>query len=166
MRRYTITVNNTPHVIDVEEVTASSFRVSYDGRAIDVRLEDHHDLAQAVIAPTLEVRESVRPVQPTPTIPVPLPHARMPSTADAAPVPGQAPLAHLTAPMPGVVLSVDTAAGAQVRRGDPLLVLEAMKMKNSLHAPRDGVVADVRVKAGQQVTYGEVLVTFHDPTDV
>jgi biotin carboxyl carrier protein len=47
-----------------------------------------------------------------------------------------------------------------VKRGDALLVLEAMKMKNSLHAPRDGVISEVLVRAGQQVMYGEVLVKF------
>lgn len=163
MRRYTVTVNDRPHVIDVEEVTSSSFRVSYDGRSLDVRLDDQQDLAQAVIAPTLEVRESGHHrVLESATIPVPLPPTAPPSTAGSAPVPGQGPSNQLTAPMPGVVSSVDTSAGETVRRGEVLLVLEAMKMKNSLHSPRDGVVSDVRVKTGQQVTYGEVLVTFKD----
>ena len=62
--------------------------------------------------------------------------------------------------MPGVVLSVEVSTGASVKRGDALLVLEAMKMKNSLHAPRDGVISEVLVRAGQQVMYGEVLVKF------
>ncbi len=163
MRRYTVTVNDATHLIDVEEVTASSFRVIYGGRTVDVRLDDHRDLAQAVIAPTLEVRDSARPSEPVvaAAIPVPIP-APLPSTASSAPKPGAGPANSLTAPMPGVVLTVDTTAGASVKRGDALLVLEAMKMKNSLHAPRDGVVGEVHVKAGQQVTYGEVLVTFKD----
>lgn len=62
--------------------------------------------------------------------------------------------------MPGVILSVDVAAGARVQRGDTLMVLEAMKMKNELRAPRDGAVAEIYVAAGQQVKFGETLVRF------
>lgn len=163
MRRYTVTVNDHPHVIDVEEVTASSFRVVYDGHQVDVRLDDHQDLAQAVIAPTLEVRDTAHVGQRHLAAPIPVPiPAPLPSTASSAPRPGAGPADALTAPMPGVVLSVEAAAGATVKRGAPLLVLEAMKMKNSLHAPRDGVISEVLVKAGQQVVYGEVLVKFRD----
>ena len=68
----------------------------------------------------------------------------------------------MTAPMPGVILSVDTAVGTTVKRGESLMVLEAMKMKNELKAPRDGIVAEVYVAPGQQVKYGEFLVRFQE----
>ncbi|MDR1387180.1 MAG: hypothetical protein LBJ44_06250 [Propionibacteriaceae bacterium] len=64
------------------------------------------------------------------------------------------------APMPGVVLSIEIAPGAPVQRGQTLLVLEAMKMKNELKAPRDAIVADVLVAAGQQVKHGDPLIKF------
>ena len=66
----------------------------------------------------------------------------------------------MTAPMPGVILTVDTAVGASVKRGDSLMVLEAMQMKNELKAPKAGVVAEIYVAAGQQVKFGETLVRF------
>ena len=62
--------------------------------------------------------------------------------------------------MPGVILSVVVTPGTRVQRGDALMVLEAMKMKNELKAPRDGVVAEIYVAAGQQVKFGETLVRF------
>ncbi|MFN3910663.1 acetyl/propionyl/methylcrotonyl-CoA carboxylase subunit alpha [Hyphomonas sp.] len=62
------------------------------------------------------------------------------------------------APMPGKVLSVLAIAGAAVRRGETLAVLEAMKMEHALTAPRDGVVEAVHASAGQQVADGDVLV--------
>ena len=62
--------------------------------------------------------------------------------------------------MPGVVLSVDVAVGDSVRRGQTLLVLEAMKMKNELKAERDGVVASIPANAGDQVKHGDVLLEF------
>jgi 3-methylcrotonyl-CoA carboxylase alpha subunit len=62
------------------------------------------------------------------------------------------------APMPGLVSSLRTNAGAKVTKGTPLLVLEAMKMEHILTAPRDGTVREVLVAEGDQVSDGMVLV--------
>ena len=64
----------------------------------------------------------------------------------------------LTAPMPGTVTVVKTSAGEQVRRGQPLLVLEAMKMEHVITAPHDGVVSELRAVAGATVAMEELLV--------
>jgi 3-methylcrotonyl-CoA carboxylase alpha subunit len=66
----------------------------------------------------------------------------------------------LTAPMPGRIVSVNTEPGAQVKRGDVLLVLEAMKVQMRLSAPRDGIVASVRAQPGELVDDGAELVSF------
>ncbi|WP_397417678.1 acetyl-CoA carboxylase biotin carboxylase subunit [Phenylobacterium sp.] len=63
-------------------------------------------------------------------------------------------------PMPGLVVSIDVAAGQQVRTGETVAVLEAMKMQNILRAERDGTVKAVSVKAGDSVAADEVLVEF------
>ena len=62
------------------------------------------------------------------------------------------------AAIPGVIEEVQVRRGQKVRRGESLLVLEAMKMKNDVVAPRDGVILDVRVARGQMVTRGQLLV--------
>jgi biotin carboxyl carrier protein len=64
----------------------------------------------------------------------------------------------ITAPMPGVVLSVAVAAGDRVEAHQTLLVLEAMKMENAVAAPADGRVVRLRVEPGQQVQRGDVLI--------
>lgn len=64
----------------------------------------------------------------------------------------------LTAPMPGTVTVVKTTAGETVRKGQPLLVLEAMKMEHVITAPHDGVVAELRATAGATVAMEELLV--------
>jgi 3-methylcrotonyl-CoA carboxylase alpha subunit len=68
------------------------------------------------------------------------------------------------APMPGLVKVVRAKPGAQVARGDALLVLEAMKMEHTLTAPRDGVVAEVLAAVGDQVTDGALLLSL-EPQD-
>jgi 3-methylcrotonyl-CoA carboxylase alpha subunit len=62
------------------------------------------------------------------------------------------------APMPGKVLEVKVTTGQDVKRGDALVVLEAMKMEHTLTAPRDGKVAEVSATAGAQTTDGAILV--------
>jgi 3-methylcrotonyl-CoA carboxylase alpha subunit len=64
----------------------------------------------------------------------------------------------VSAPMPGKLLSVHVEAGAEVKRGDTVAVMEAMKMEHALTAPRDGVVETVTGKVGDQVSEGDVLV--------
>ncbi len=61
------------------------------------------------------------------------------------------------APIPGLITRLLVEAGAQVEAGDPLLVLEAMKMENEVRAPRAGIVSAIAVKPGQTVTLGEVM---------
>lgn len=63
----------------------------------------------------------------------------------------------LVSPMPGLVKIVSTKAGAKVAKGDPLIIVEAMKMEHTLTAPRDGVVAELFVSAGDHVENGANL---------
>jgi len=64
----------------------------------------------------------------------------------------------IVAPMPGKVVRVPVAAGESVRAGQPLVVVEAMKMENELRAGRDGTVADVHAREGMSVDAGALLV--------
>ena len=65
------------------------------------------------------------------------------------------------APMPGNILDVKVAAGASVKAGDVLVILEAMKMENEIVAPQDGTVASVNVNKGDTVNSGDVLVSMN-----
>ena len=62
------------------------------------------------------------------------------------------------APMPGVVVSTEVEVGAEVVKGQLLLVLEAMKMEHRIVAPRDGSISELHVEVGEQVTNGQLLV--------
>ena len=79
-------------------------------------------------------------------------------TADAAGLAGQTAAGSLTAVLPGVVVSVLDAPGQAVSAGQPLLVVEAMKMEHTIRAPEAGTVKAVRFAVGQRVQEGSTLV--------
>ena len=95
--------------------------------------------------------------------------AAAPVAAPAAPAaPAAAPTASgskgsivVSAPMPGKILGVKTEVGKAVKKGDVLMVLEAMKMENEIVAPEDGTVASVEATVGAQVESGDILVTLN-----
>ena len=65
----------------------------------------------------------------------------------------------VAAPMPGTILSVKVSVGQQVKKGDTVAVLEAMKMENEIPAPQDGTVSSVDVSNGATVETGATIVT-------
>lgn len=64
------------------------------------------------------------------------------------------------APMPGLIISISVSEGSEVKKGDSLLILEAMKMENVIKSPRDGKVKKVNVQLKQPVEKNQVLVEF------
>jgi biotin carboxyl carrier protein len=66
----------------------------------------------------------------------------------------------LKAPMPGLVLRVEVASGDIVQKGEPLLVLEAMKMENVIKSPTDGTIDSVQVHTGDKVEKNQILIIF------
>ena len=111
------------------------YRVNVNGTVYEVELEEITGAAAAapVAAPA---------AAPAPAAPV-----------AAAPAGGE----KVTAPMPGNILSVNVTAGQSVKRGQVLLVLEAMKMENEIMAPCDGVIASVNTSKGRAVESGALL---------
>ena len=78
----------------------------------------------------------------------------------AAPAPAAKPATGgetVSSPMPGTILSVNVTSGAAVKKGDVLMVLEAMKMENEIMSPCDGTVTSVNVSKGAAVETGAVL---------
>ncbi|MDH5474376.1 MAG: acetyl-CoA carboxylase biotin carboxyl carrier protein subunit [Cyclobacteriaceae bacterium] len=69
-------------------------------------------------------------------------------------------LNEIKAPMPGLILSIDIKEGDEVKKGDSIMILEAMKMENVLKSPGDGVVRKIPVKKGDSVEKNTILVQF------
>ena len=66
----------------------------------------------------------------------------------------------IKAPMPGLILEISVEVGQEVKENDPLLILEAMKMENSILSPRDGVIKSVAMTKGAAVEKGALLIEF------
>ena len=69
-------------------------------------------------------------------------------------------VSEMKAPMPGMVLKVFVSEGAEVKKGDNLLVLEAMKMENIIKAPADVAVKSIKIKPGDKVEKNQILMLF------
>lgn len=98
------------------------------------------------------------PVAAAPVAAAPAPKKAAPKKAAPAGAQGAV---KVVCPMPGKILKTNLSAGAEVKKGDVILVLEAMKMENEIVAPQDGTLASVNVTAGQSVEAGEVLATMN-----
>ncbi|MDO5713254.1 MAG: biotin/lipoyl-containing protein [Tissierellia bacterium] len=93
--------------------------------------------------------------------PTPAPR-RAPAAPKAAPKQAAAPAGgagSVTAPMPGTINDIKVTEGQDVKKGDVLLILEAMKMENEIKAPADGKVTSIPVTKGASVNTGDTLVT-------
>ena len=81
------------------------------------------------------------------------------AAAPAPAAPAAAGSVPVNAPMPGTILDIKVKAGAAVKAGDVVMILEAMKMENEISAPQDGTIASIDVRKGDTVNSGDVLYT-------
>ena len=145
-------------------MSADQFEVVVGDESYQVTLSSDENLAEAVITPGLQANADG-----TPRVSAASKVARVrkePSPAAAAPAArkpaGPAGKGALTAPMPGVILEIKVKAGDAVERGQPVAVLDAMKMHNTIASPHTGVVAEVLVAAGQTVDHGEAILRYRE----
>lgn len=112
--------------------------IKLNGKVYEVEMEEVTGEAAATIAEAPKAAEA--PAQPVP---------------QSAPVTGGE---TVEAPMPGTIVGVSVKVGDRVKKGQVLVVLEAMKMENEIVAPLEGTIAAVNVSKGQTVNPGEALV--------
>ena len=129
------------------------FKVTVNGQSYEVEVEEV-GMPQAAPAAVPTPAPAPKPAAPAPTA---APKAAQPAAAPVAagPIPDGA--VTVKAPMPGKISALKAEAGSAVKRGDVLLVLEAMKMQNDITASADGTLHEMRVNVGDNVKTGDVL---------
>lgn len=142
MKEYKYKINGNTYNVAVGDIDNGIAQVEVNGVPYKVELENK--------------ATSVKSVAPKPSA--------APRTATGEKVIASRPAAGgagtpVKAPLPGVVMSIAVNVGDAVSANDTVIVLEAMKMENSIHAGRDGVVTSIDVKAGDSVLEGTTLIT-------
>jgi glutaconyl-CoA decarboxylase len=130
------------------------FRITVNGKAFEVGVEQATG-TQPVVQSVSPVLATPAPVAQRPVVAPPSPLAAVPRPAPSARAGDASNL--MKSPLPGKILKVFAAPGKAFKRGDTLLIIEAMKMENEILAPRDCVVGEVHVEVSQSVKTGEPL---------
>ena len=124
-----------------------NYTITVNGKVYEVKVEEGFSgQAQGGAAP---VSAPAAPLN-TPKAPAP-----------AAPQAAAAGAVTVSAPMPGKILDIRVSAGQAVKRGDVLMILEAMKMENEIVSPQDGTVAGIQVSVGSAVEAGDTLASLN-----
>lgn len=135
------------------------YKITVDGKSYEVEVQDIESVNSGAVQNipfiTQPAAEASTGVSQPASAAVP---DKVPAKTAAAPLDVKGEV--LRAPMPGTILSVTATAGMAVKRGDVLLVLEAMKMENEIVAHIDGTIAAVYVQKGASINAGEIMVSF------
>ena len=138
------------------------YRYTIDGNKYEVAINEVNDTTAKVTVNGAEYTvEWEKPVEEKPVVKV-QPAAAKPATTAATPAAAPAAAAvnghAIKTPLPGVIIDVKVNVGDTVKKGDTVVVLEAMKMENNINADRDGKVTAVQVAKGDTVADGAVLI--------
>lgn len=153
MKEYKYKVNGVDYTVNINSVEGNMANVTVNGVSYDIEMEKPVAAPKATPVPKAAPAPAAAPkAAPAPT-PAPAPKAA-PAPA-AAPAGGKA----LKAPLPGVIKDIKVAVGDQVKEGQVVLILEAMKMENEINAECDGTITAISVNKDDSVLEGTVLLT-------
>lgn len=152
MRKFLIKVNNCQYEVEVEEIRDDSVSIA-DDTVHPAKIAD--DSVQNSKAADKEVHHSkAEPVQNATVM-----ASAKENIGKASSIGGHIGNTKITAPMPGTVLKVPVSLGTAVKKGQVLLLLEAMKMENEITAPADGVILSINVAEGNSINAGDLLIS-------
>ena len=142
--KYKITVNNKIYEVEIEDINTRPVVAFVDGDRFEV-MPEHADQTETK-------KEAAKKTESKTFNPNPAPAASSPNLALSGNT--------QTAPLPGTVIEVFVKAGDKVEAGQVILVIEAMKMKNSIRSVYSGTVGEVFVSTGQSVAHKQALIKF------
>lgn len=150
MKQYKYTINGAQFDVTIDSIVGSKAKVEVNGIPFEVEMQGSSLVEEAL--PTVSTEAT--PATTTPAAPA----AETPAAAPAA-TSGPGAGTPVKAPLPGVVTKILVSEGQAVKKGDTVLVLEAMKMENNITAEADGSVTGICVSAGDSVMEGTTLLT-------
>ena len=143
MKKFKFTISGKPYEVEVQNIEGNIATVNVNGTEYQVEMEEQ---AAPVIAPV--ARPAAKPAAT--------------SSASAAPKPAAAAAGgngyKMAAPLPGTIMQIFVHQGDSVKKGDKLLMYEAMKMENNLLAEADGTITAINCRQGDNVLQGDVLI--------
>ncbi|MDD7251789.1 MAG: biotin/lipoyl-binding protein [Prevotellaceae bacterium] len=150
MKEYKYKVNGVEYTVNINSIQDGKAHVVVNGTPYDVEIEGQAPAAQPA-APA--------PAAPQPAAAAPAPKAEEKPAAQPAPAPAPAGGSPVKAPLPGIINDIKVKVGDQVKAGQTVVILEAMKMENEITAETAGTVTSIAVNKGDNVMEGAVLVT-------
>lgn len=138
MKEYKYKINGNTYKVTIGDIDENIAHVEVNGTPYKVEMEK---------APKVVVKPVTRPTTPAPA-PTPVVKPAAPSTGKSG----------VKSPLPGVILDIKVKVGDAVKRGQTIIILEAMKMENNINADKDGTVTAINVNKGDSVLEGNDLV--------
>ena len=141
MKTFKFTISGKPYEVEVQNIEGNIATVNVNGTEYKVEMEEQ---AAPVIAPV--ARPAAKPAASAPA-------------QSAAPKPAVGGAGYkMAAPLPGTIMQIFVHQGDTVKKGDKLLMYEAMKMENNLLAEADGTITAINCRQGDNVLQGDVLI--------
>lgn len=137
MKKFKFTIRGNEYDVEVKEQEGNICKVEVNGTSYEVEI---HKEIQKTKTPTL-VRS---------TIPVQRKESKIKKNVSS-----RATL--IKAPLPGLILKIHKQTGEEVKKGDTILIMEAMKMENNVLAEKDGIISAIKVKEGENVLQNDIL---------
>lgn len=142
MKKFKFTISGKPYEVEVQNIEGNIADVNVNGTSYKVEMEEQ---AAPVVAPV--ARPAAKPA------------AKAAAAQPAAAKPASNVAGYkMAAPLPGTIMQIYVKQGDVVKKGDKLLMYEAMKMENNLLAEADGTVAAINCRQGDNVLQGDVLI--------
>ena len=142
MKKFKFTISGKPYEVEVQDIEGNIATVNVNGTEYKVEMEEQ---AAPVVKPV--ARPAAKPAAS--------------SSASSAPKPAAATGGagyKMAAPLPGTIMQIFVHQGDSVKKGDKLLMYEAMKMENNLLAEADGTITAINCRQGDNVLQGDVLI--------
>ncbi len=139
MKEYKYKINGNEYAVKVNKIEEKEAQLEVNGESYTVEL-------------VREEKETPKPIvrRPQPTAPAP--------KASPKPSASSSSQGGIKAPLPGVILDINVAVGDEVKRGQKVAVLEAMKMENNISSDRDGKVLEIKVQKGESILEGHDII--------